>query len=123
MSEKSILATFRSPEEAQGAEAKLKALRVIDMQIARFDRFQGEGVQRQMNPLTGDFASLGNLTQSAEWYSHDAGILAAADPTASGMSDGGSGMPTRRDILLTVVVDESTHHQAMRVIRECGGEI
>ncbi|MVO99469.1 hypothetical protein [Paenibacillus lutrae] len=123
MSEESILAAFKSPEEAEAAAAKLRVLRAIDLQIDRIDRYQGNDVQQVMNPLSGGFASLGNLTQAAEWFSPDAGILGAADTTASGMSDGGQGMPTGRDILLTVVVEESTRPLAVRVIEQCGGEI
>ncbi|MNC82928.1 hypothetical protein D3C75_1366550 [compost metagenome] len=52
-----------------------------------------------------------------------AGIMAAADPAASGMSDGGQEGPTGRDVLLTVVVDESVHHRALSIIEQAGGMI
>lgn len=120
MTEKNILAYFKSPEEAEGAKRKLQALRVEDMSITRFSRYPGEGYD-PVNMFSGEWSSLASLTQDAEITNHSAGILAAADPAASGMSDGGQGGPTGRDILLTVVVDEGVHHQAMRIIEEAGG--
>ena len=38
-------------------------------------------------------------------------------------SHGGQGGPTGHDILLTAVVDESMHHQALRIVEEAGGLI
>ncbi len=122
MTEKNILAYFHTPEQAEGAANKLRALRAVDVQVERFSRYPGEGVEQVMNPLTGDFASLGNLTLDAS-FSSSAGILAAADVSASGMSDGGQGGPTGRDVLLAAVVDESVHHQALRVVEEAGGMV
>lgn len=121
MAEKNILAYFHSEEEARGAEAKFKSLRAADTSVDRIRRFPGEGAAHTMNPVNGDFASLGNLTQGADFSNRSAGILAAADVTASGMSDGGSEVITGRDILLTAVVDESIYDQAMSVIQEYGG--
>ncbi|AWB45423.1 hypothetical protein DCC85_15140 [Paenibacillus sp. CAA11] len=122
MAEKNILAYFKSPEEAQGAARKLGALRVEHMSIDRFSRYPGEGYN-SLNPITGEVTSLASLTQDASITNHSAGILSAADPAASGMSHGGQGGPTGRDILLTAVVDENIHHQALRIIEEAGGMI
>lgn len=122
MSEKNILAYFKSPEEAEGAAAKLKALRASALQIDRISPHPGEGIDEIMNPITGNITSLATLTQGADISSRDAGILLAADPVSSGMSDGGGHFVTGRDILLTAVVDESVHEQALRVIEESGGQ-
>src|SRR5689334_4455 len=97
--EKGILAYFKSPEEAEAVSRKLKALKVIDMQIDRISRYVGDPVDETMNPLTGNFTGLGGLVMDANETSDSAGILMAADPSASGMSDGGQGGPTGRDIL------------------------
>jgi hypothetical protein len=123
MAEKNILAYFRSEEEARGAEAKLQALRAIDTSVDRIGRFPGEGITHTMNPIAGDFPSLGSLTQGADFDSPTAGILAAADVTASGMSDGGSDVITGRNVLLTAVVDERVYEQALAVVRESGGMV
>jgi hypothetical protein len=121
MSEKNILAYFKSPEEAQGVAAKLQAMRVADVQIDRISRYVGEPVDETTNPLTGHITGLGGLVMDADETSNDAGILMATDPSASGFSDGGQGGPTGRDILLTAVVDEQIHEKALRLVRESGG--
>ncbi|WP_223067155.1 hypothetical protein [Paenibacillus caui] len=113
MSEKNILAYFKSPEEAEGAARKLQALRVIDMSIDRFSRYGNRAA----------VTSVSGLVLDSELTHRSADILTEADPAESGMSDGGQGGPTGRDILMTVVVDEDTHHQAMRIIEEAGGMI
>ncbi|MFP4977246.1 hypothetical protein ACE6ED_17715 [Paenibacillus sp. CN-4] len=121
MSERSILAYFKTPEEAESVSRKLKSLRVIDMSIDRFSKYPGGSTYHNINPRTGNFESLANLTLNASVDSRSAGILAAADTGASGMSDGGDGGPTGRDILLTVVLDEASFHPALRLIEEAGG--
>jgi hypothetical protein len=123
MAEKNILAYFHSPEQAEGIASKLNALRAVAVQVDRFSRYPGEGMNNIMNPLTGNIASLATLTQGAEISSRDEGILIAADPSASGLSDGGDGGVTGRDILLTAVVDESVYEQALRVIEQGGGMV
>lgn len=123
MKEKNILAYFHSPEEAEGAAKKLQSLRVVDFSIDRVDRFAGEGNDRIMNPITGNFDGLGELTLDADFDDSSSSIMAAADVTASGMSDGGQGGPSGRDVLLTVVVSENEHHRALQVIEQCGGKI
>ncbi|WP_274363240.1 hypothetical protein [Paenibacillus thermotolerans] len=119
--EKNILAYFKSPEEAQAAANKLQALRAEAVSIDRFSKYPGDGIEHRENPVTGDFASLATLSLDADISGKSPGILMAAGPDASGMSHGGEGMVTGRDILLTAVVDESVHHQALKVVEECGG--
>lgn len=123
MTEKNILAYFNSPEQAKGVAGKLNALRVIDMSIDTFSRYAGERFDNTANPVSGQIPSLATFTQNAGIVNQSEGILVAADPAASGMSDGGQGGPTGRNVLLTVVVDESSHHQALRIIEEAGGHI
>jgi hypothetical protein len=118
---KNILAYFKSPEEAEAVCAKLKALKVVDLRIDRISRYAGDPVDETMNPLTGNITGLGGLVMDADETSASAGILMAADPSASGMSDGGQGGPTGRDILLTAVVDEQIHQKVLRLVTECGG--
>lgn len=123
MTEKSILAYFQSMEQAEKAAVKLQALRVNDLSIDRISKYPGDGVERIMNPLTGNFSGLGYLTQDAEFSSDSAAIMGASDITASGMSDGGQGLPTGRNILMTVVTDEREAERAERVIEQHGGLI
>ena len=123
MAEKNILAYFHSPEQAEGAASKLKALRAIDVQVDRFGKYAGSGYQSVMNPYAGDFGSLGRLTQAADVSTPDEGILIAADPAASGLSDGGGGGVTGIDTILAAVIDEAVYEQAVRVIQSAGGSI
>lgn len=121
MTEKNILAYFKTPEEAEQVKAKLTSLRAIDVSIDRFSKYPGDGADDIMNPITSEFGSLGNLTLDASFSSKSSGIMAATDVSASGFSDGGQGGPTGRDILLTAVMPEDTHHKALKVIEEAGG--
>jgi len=123
MSERNILAYFKTPEEADGVRSKLQALRAIDTQIDRISRYPGPAVDETSNPITGNITGLGGLTMDAIETSRSAGILMAADPSASGLSHGGQGGPTGRDILLTAVVDESVYEKALRLIEEAGGQV
>lgn len=121
MSEKNILAYFHSPKQAEQALQQMKGLQIIDSQIDQISRFIGEGIDHIMNPITGDFQGLGQLTQDANFTSKNAAILAAADVTASGMSDGGQDAVTGRNILLTVVIEESDFDTAMDIVKQHGG--
>jgi len=123
MPEKNILAYFKSPEEAEAVSRKLQSLRVIDMSIDRFGKYPGDQRYSGQNPLTGDIPSLATMTLNSSIDSRSAGILASADVSASGMSHGGDGGPTGRDILLTVVVDSESFDQALRIVEEAGGMI
>lgn len=131
MAEKSILAYFQSRQQAESCVPKLRALRAADIQIDQFGEYPGHGVEETFNPLSNsDFPGLAYLTLGGSGMSQDARILTAVDVDASGMADGSRELlapdpedMTRRDILLTVVLDEATYDQAMRVIREAGGNI
>jgi hypothetical protein len=122
--EKNILAYFKSPEEAEGAAQKLHALRAIDVSIDRVSKYPGGGGGAHAeNPIAGDFGSLASLTLGADVGGNSPGILMAAGTDASGLSDGGQGGPTGRDVLLTAVVDEGVHRQALSVIEQAGGAV
>lgn len=118
MSERYILAYFKSPEEAEGVARKLRALRVIEISIDRFSRY-GANLNAGINPVTGSAAYMATL-HANDPYTR---VLSAADPSASGMSHGGDGGPTGRDILLTVIVDSESYDQVLRLIVEAGGLI
>lgn len=121
MTDKNILAYFQSPEEAEQALQQMQGLSLIDTQIERISRFPGGGVDHIMNPITSDFQGIGQLTQDADFTDKNAAILAAADVTASGLSDGGQHAVDGRDILLTVVVTEQDYDTAMEAVRQHGG--
>ncbi|WP_029192527.1 hypothetical protein [Paenibacillus harenae] len=124
MAEKNILAFFNSPDQADKALSQLKSLRIADTSLTRFDGYIGNGSDHIMNPITSDFPDLGYLTLGGDFDDRNAGILAAASVSASGMSSGGpDNKVTGRDILLTVVVEEEDHEQAMQIVRSCGAMV
>lgn len=124
MKERNLLASFVSVDDAQEAEKALNQAGFSITQVDSIRFYPGEGPRQTMNPLTGDFPGLGYLTLDADFNSVSAGILAATDPSASGMSDGDGMMPeANRNVLLTAVVPEEQAEQAIEMIRQYGGEI
>lgn len=123
MTEKNILAFFQDSDEAEKAAARIRELGVIDYRVDRIGRFPGDGIEQVMNPITSQIESQARMTMGLNVTGPDTGVLMAADPSASGMSDGGNEMVKGHDILLTVIVDESRHHEALRLLREAGAYI
>lgn len=123
MSERTLMAYFKTPWEAQQAVEKLKSLRLIEHSIDRFDGYPGEGAQhldKIENPLSADFPGLGYLTLGGNFIP-DAGILAAVSVSASGYSSGGADNRVNgRDILLTAVVDEDDYDEAQQIVQDSG---
>jgi len=121
MAERSILAYFKNPEQAEEALAQIKSLKLADSAMDRIDGYPGEGIDHIENPITGDFSSLGYLTLGGDFDDRDAGILAAASVSASGYSSGG---PENRvsgyDILLTAVIDEEDYEKALKIVQDAG---
>ncbi|WP_028549203.1 hypothetical protein [Paenibacillus sp. UNC451MF] len=130
MAEKSIMAFFQSPDQAERIVPKLKALRVVDVSVDSIHHNGAAGVSESMNPATGTFPGLSFLTYGTEGQGIDERILSAASVDASGMSapmeevfQGDFNGMDRMDTLLTVVVNEPYYEQAVRVITEAGGKI
>lgn len=122
MAEKSILAYFRSPEEAEVAALKLKSLRIDNVSIDRFSKYSGQSYDYS-NVISDTMRGLGYASYSGFFGVTNEGILSAADPSSSGMSHGGAGGPTGYDILLTVVLDDANYLQAVRIIEQTGGRL
>jgi hypothetical protein len=120
MPEKSIIVYFNSPEQASKALEKMKSeFEVIESAIDRFDGYPGDGAD-PLNPITGDIPSLSSLTLGGD-FGRDAGILAAANTSASGMSSGGAGNRVSGvDIILTAIVQEENGEKAMKIAKDCG---
>ncbi|UFJ40421.1 hypothetical protein LOK74_20685 [Brevibacillus humidisoli] len=123
MSERNILAGFRSVDEAERAAEQLRKAGFQTVQVETIDRYPGEDVQQVINPISGQIPSLGALTLGADFPSgRDASVMAAADPSASGMSDGDQDSGGA-NILLTAVVPEQRGDEAVQLIRSLGGEV
>jgi len=122
MTERSLLAYFSTPDEAERALERLKTLKLVDSRIERFDGVPGDGVERTMNPIAGGFGSLGNLTLGGQFASPGAGILSAAGVSASGYSSGGGpgNRVSGQDVLLTAIVEEQDFDRARRIVQEAG---
>ncbi len=118
--ETAVIVYFNSPDQAEQALAKMKSeFNVIEAKVDRFDGYPGDGVDPG-NPITGDIPSLGALTLGGD-FSRDAGILAAASTSASGLSAGGPGnMVTGTDIILTAIVPQENNQRAKDIANEFG---
>lgn len=122
MKERNILAGFYTEEDARKASDKLKQAGFSIVQVDHIGLYPGDGVEQITNPISGEIPSLGSLTLSGDFPSgRDASVLAASDPSASGMADG-SHEGVGRNILLTAVVPEEKGDEAVEIIRACGGE-
>lgn len=124
MGEKNILAYFHSPAEAESIVPKLRALRVAEVSVDRIGELHGAEVGQNVHPITGDFPGLAFLTLGSDSPAVTGGVLATASVDATGLSNGGEYDEEKRlDTIMTVIVDEQYHEQALRVIREAGGKI
>ncbi|WP_040948897.1 hypothetical protein [Gorillibacterium massiliense] len=120
MAEKSVLAYFNTPEQAQQALEKMNSeFALIDSSIDRFDGYPGEGYTAAY-PVTGNMQGLGALTLDGA-FGRDSGILAAASTSASGLSSGAAGnYVSGMDTLLVAVVQEENRDRAMEIAQEFG---
>lgn len=122
MAEKNILAYFKTPEEAEQVGKQLASMGITEYKIDRISKYPDDGVEEFTNPITSKISSLADLTSDTDISGRNAGILAAADIDASGMSDGGQEI-TGRDVLLTAVVDDTIYEQALQAVENAGGQI
>ncbi|GAX89102.1 hypothetical protein [Effusibacillus lacus] len=119
--EQAILASFADPDVAQKASNELKKMGINTVQIDRVSPYPGQPTQNLRNPITGNIPSLGELTLGMDAISsRDAGVLMAADPSASGYATTADDV-SGEDILLTAVVPKDKVEQAVQVIRSHGG--
>ncbi|RAP26248.1 hypothetical protein EEL32_17805 [Brevibacillus laterosporus] len=121
MKEISVLAGFSSLQNAQQAADELRQLGCSTVQIDEVSSYPGKGVDKIMNAITGEIPSLGSLTLSGDFPTGpDASVLAAADPSASGMADRGAeaSMP---GLVLTCLVDDAISSKATQIIQSYGG--
>lgn len=118
--EMAIIAGFRTMTDAEKTVDDLKQVGILDYRIDRVSMFNTEEFEKELhNPITGKFPGLANATFDVE-MDRDSSVLASANPSASGMSDGNDenvGM----DVVLTVVVNKEKFDQAEKVVRENGG--
>lgn len=118
MPEQGILAYFKDPEDAKHAAKKLESLGIQTIQIDRVSTNPGESVSKLVNPITGNMPSLGRMTLGTDFDGRNAAVLAAADPSANGLS---GELVSGEDILLTVVCEKNLVERAVKIIKDAGG--
>ncbi len=88
MGERNILSYFQSSTQARKAAAELKQLGCEVVQVDRIHRYPTGRLDNDLhNPLSGEISSLSNLVLGTR-MSDAARVLAASDPSVSGMSAG-----------------------------------
>ncbi|SET66499.1 hypothetical protein [Paenibacillus sp. NFR01] len=99
MSDKSILAYFKAPENAEGVSRKLQSLRVTEMSIDRLNRSLMSGMQAGADAVTGNLA----------------------DPEQPASEEAREGNWTDLSAVMTVSVPAAAYQQALSIIEEAGG--
>lgn len=118
---RNILASFRTIDNAQAAAQEIVNLGIKDVQVDQIGKYPGTHLNPLMNPITGDFDSLTDLTLGS-LDDKDAEVLAAVDVSASGMSDG-SNVEINDNVLVTIVTDEEKAKQVEQIIEKFRGKI
>lgn len=120
MAERTVLSSFYSEADAKRAERQIQSLGIEVTQVSELHAYPGDMPDRRAFPISGKIPSLASLTLNTDPSSRDAGVLLAADPAASGMTDGADNV-TGRNFLLTVVCPEAQVEQVVNIIKDCGG--
>ncbi len=120
MVERTVLASFYSEPEAKQAADEIKQLGVETTQVDQLHAYGGILPEKRLFPISGNIPSLASLTLNTIPSSRDKSVLMAADPAASGMSDG-QGNITGRNYLLTVVCPNEIVDQVVQIIRNNRG--
>lgn len=120
MSERTVLASFYSSDEATKAQKEIQQMGIEVAQVDQLHAYQGTDPNRDAFLISGKIPSIANVTLGTNPMSRDAGILLGADPAASGMSDG-DGNITGRNYLLTVVCNEVKVDSVVDCIKRCNG--
>ena len=118
--ERAVLSSFRSREAAEGAARKIRSLGLQDLSINSFSTLAMDYGYGNNYPISGNITSLAGLVEDADLSSHDDGILLAADPVNSGMTDG-EGVVTGYNWGLTVVSPDALVDRVVAIIKAAGG--
>lgn len=119
--EKAIIAGFRTMEDAEQTSEELEQLGILDMRIDRMSFYPITELERRpQNAITGNFPGLANAIFDRD-MDKDASVLASANPSASGMSDGND-ENVGTDVVLTVVIAADKFEQAEQIVRKAGGQ-
>jgi len=107
-----ILAYFDTPEQAQAVARKLREAGIGEFGIDRIHRFQQEYDFEQNGPFPTRLTGGGERSEA---------VLLNSDPSFGGLSS--PGLAGRKNILLTVVLEDNQLEKAREIIKQGGGLI
>jgi hypothetical protein len=124
--EQTILAYFKSASDAEKAAQQLQHSMNLSSENLKIDRFSGapggDGNDVISNPITGDITSLSTIAGGLnDLSSKDVGVLLAASPVASGMTDGSMNTISGRNFQLVAIVPKEQVESALKTIEQNGG--
>lgn len=120
MPERTVLSSFYTQEEAKKAAERIEGIGVETTKVDELHAFGGIHAEQHAFPITGDIPSLASITLDTSIRSRDAGIMLAADPSASGMADR-EGNDIGRNWLLTVVCEDALVEEVVQIIKDGNG--
>lgn len=120
MTERTVLASFYSEREAIEAADQIHRLGIEVTAVDQLHAYSGFIPEKRSFTLSGDIPSLATISLNTNPSSRDTSVLMAADPAASGMSDG-LGNISGRNYLLTVVCPNNQVQQVVDIIRSHRG--
>lgn len=117
---RSIFGYFADRNDAEQAKERLVAAGFEDTQLDSVRHDRGGDYR----PLTGGIDSLSNLVLGSDVESDDAGILLAANPSASGFASGDAGVREKAWLVVTVTdgSDEEVE-RAVQIVKHYGGDV
>jgi hypothetical protein len=123
--ERSIFAYFPSPDLAQKAATALKDAGFHALQIDRISRHGAEANASLDNPLNRSLSIAGITIYSdgGETMSDSERVLLASGPSSSGYGNPEAGIAGGKAFLLTLVTPEERVAEAVRIIKNHGGEV
>jgi hypothetical protein len=119
--EHSILAFFRTADDAQKAADQLQQafkLSKENLQIDHVSAKPGDGNEKWFNPATGKIVSHATMIEGMDSISsRNVGVLHSSDPDIAGFADG-QGKITGHNFLLTAIVPLNQLDQALNIINK-----
>ncbi|WP_227766787.1 hypothetical protein [Zhaonella formicivorans] len=125
--EHSILATFPNSAKAEAAKEALLTAGIAEVQLDRISRYGVNADTQYNNPIAGQADTQTGLTLHSadvdQIINSSSRILLSSDPSVSGYGLRDYGVPGNHAFMLTVVVNTSQLNQALKIIKEQGGEV
>lgn len=118
MQKESIVAHFRTRDEAEHAANRLKAMGVNDIQIERVGKAAKGGLGEVMGRITGSISGLGDYIMGANREDDDRAEVKTAPADEPVNED-----LARRDVILRANVDETLRDKVLQILKESGGTV